>query len=180
MYYGGTNQETKEQRSRKLEKEEQEKWEKTTLQSKRVCKKKDLISSKERLQPSKFLAFLSRQMHQIKQWGTNFQTSMWRCRANFPCQASNNSRTVWGITHWIPTSRKPKTTTPKLWNNEVEDDPPTPHTSYTYSTSQALSLVFYEGYLLLRSYLRKQTKKRKLPLEEPSIAISFSMERKQD
>ena len=67
MYYGGTNQETKEQRSRKVEKEEQEKWEKTTLQSKRVCKKKDLISSKERSQPSKLLAFLSRQMHQIKQ-----------------------------------------------------------------------------------------------------------------
>ena len=42
MYYGGTNQETKEQRSRKKGKEEQEKWEKTTLHSKRVCKKKDL------------------------------------------------------------------------------------------------------------------------------------------
>ena len=67
MYYGGTNQETKEQRSRKIEKEEQEKREKTTLHSKRVCKKKDLISSKERLHPSKLLAFLSRQMHQIKQ-----------------------------------------------------------------------------------------------------------------
>ena len=47
MYYGGTNQEKKEQRSRKIEKEEQEKWEKTTLHSKRVCKKKDLISSKK-------------------------------------------------------------------------------------------------------------------------------------
>ena len=76
MYYGGTNQETKEQQSRKIEKEEQEKWEKTTLHSKGVYKKKDLIFSKERLQPSKLLAFLSRQMHQIKQWGTNFQTSM--------------------------------------------------------------------------------------------------------
>ena len=51
--YGGTNQETKEQRSRKIEKEEQEKWEKTTLHSKRVCKNKDLSSSKERSQPSK-------------------------------------------------------------------------------------------------------------------------------
>ena len=30
MYYGGTNQETKEQRSKRKEKEEQEKWEKTT------------------------------------------------------------------------------------------------------------------------------------------------------
>ena len=48
MYYEGTNEETKEQRSRKIEKEEQEKWEKIALHSKRVFKKKDLISSKER------------------------------------------------------------------------------------------------------------------------------------
>ena len=41
--------------------------EKKPLHSKGVCKKKDLISSKERSQPSKLLAFLSRQMHQIKQ-----------------------------------------------------------------------------------------------------------------
>ena len=176
MYYGGTNKETKEQRSRNKEKEEQEKWEKTTLHSKRECKKKDLISSKERSQPSKLLAFLSSQMHQIKQWGTSLQTSIWRCHTNFPCQASNNLRTIWGITHWIPNKQK---TTPKLWSNEVEDDPLTPPTSYTYSTSQAPSLVFYEGCLLLRSYLKKQTKKKKPPLEEPSIAISFSMERKQ-
>ena len=108
MYYGGTNKETKVQQSRKIEKEEQEKWEKTTLHSKRVCKKKDLISSKERYQPSKLLAFFSRQMHQIKQWGTNFQTSMWQCRANFPYQASNDSRTVWGIIHWIPNKQKTK------------------------------------------------------------------------
>ena len=46
MYYGGTIQETKEQQSRNKEKEEQEKWEKTTLHSNRVCKQKDLISSK--------------------------------------------------------------------------------------------------------------------------------------
>ena len=108
MYYGGTNKETKVQQSRKIQKEEQEKWEKTTLHSKRVCKKKYLISSKERYQPSKLLAFFSCQMHQIKQWDTNFQTSMWRCHANFPYQVSNNSRTVWGITHWIPNKQKTK------------------------------------------------------------------------
>ena len=108
MYYGGTNKETKVQQSRKIEKEEQEKWEKTTLHSKRVCKKKYLISSKERYQPSKLLAFFSCQMHQIKQWDTNFQTSMWRCHANFPYQVSNNSRTVWGIIHWIPNKQKTK------------------------------------------------------------------------
>ena len=104
----GRNQESKVQRSRKIGKEEQEKWEKTTLHSKRVCKKKDLISSKERSQPFKLLAFLSCQMHQIKQWGTNLQTSMWWCHTNLPCQASNNSRTVWGITQWIPNKQKTK------------------------------------------------------------------------
>ena len=93
---------------RKQKNNDQEKWEKTTLHSKRVCKKKDLISSKKRSQPSKLLAFLSRQMHQIKQWGTNLQTSIWQCCANFPCQASNNSRIVWGITHWIPNKQKTK------------------------------------------------------------------------
>ena len=39
MYYGATNQEPKLQRSRKTGREEQEKWEKTTLQSKRVSGK---------------------------------------------------------------------------------------------------------------------------------------------
>ena len=156
MYYGGTKQETKEQRSRKIGKE-QEKWEKTTLQSKRVCKKKDLISSKERSQPSKFLAFISRQMHQIKQWGTNLQTS-------------NNSRTIWGITHWIPNKQKTKdhnSEAMEQWSRRWSTD--SPH----------LSHIFYKGCLLLRSYLRKQTKKRKPSVEELSIAISFSMGRKQ-
>ena len=140
---------------------------------KESVQEKDLISSKERSQPSKLLAFLSRQMHQIKQWGSNLQTSMWRCRANFPCQALNNSRTVRGITHWIPNKQKTKDHNSQAWSNEVEDDPPTSHIS---STDQALSHVSYEGCLLLRSYLRKQTKKRKLPLEELLTAISFSME----
>ena len=43
--------------------EKQEKCDRATLHTRRVCKKKDLISSKERSQPSKLLAFLSRQMH---------------------------------------------------------------------------------------------------------------------
>ena len=37
----------------------QEKCDKAILQSRRVCKKKDLISSNDRLHPSKDLAFLS-------------------------------------------------------------------------------------------------------------------------
>ena len=127
MYYGDTNHEPKVQRSRKIGKEEQERWEKTTLHSKSVCKKKDLISSKERSQPSKLLTFLARQMHQIKQWGTNLQTSMWRCCANFPCQASNNSRTLWGITHWIPNKQKTKnhnSQATRQWSRRWSTDSP--------------------------------------------------------
>ena len=45
MYYEGTNQKPKLQRSSKTGRE---KWDKATLQSRRVCKKKDLISSLER------------------------------------------------------------------------------------------------------------------------------------
>ena len=66
------------------------------------------------------------------------------------------------------------TTNHMLWDNEEEDDPLTPHNSYTYDTNQEQEYAFCKGYLMLRSYLRKQTKKRKLPLEEPSIFTPFS------
>ena len=36
------------------------------------------------------------------------------------------------------------TTTRKLWGNEEEDDPLTPHNSYTYSTNQELAHVFLQ------------------------------------
>ena len=54
----------------KIGREKQEKWDKATLLSKRVCKKKDLISSVERSHPSKLLAFFSCQIHHIKQCST--------------------------------------------------------------------------------------------------------------
>ena len=171
MYHGGTNQEPKLQRSSKTVREEQERWQKTTLQSRRVCKKQDLISSVERSHPSKLSAFLSRQIHHIKQWDTSLQKSMLRCCPNLPCQDSNNSITLWGI--GFQTNKTPMTTTHKLWGNEAEDDPLTSHNSYTYSNNQELAHVFCKCYLLLKSYLRKKSMKRKLPLEEPSIAISF-------
>ena len=163
-----------QQRSGKTGREEQEKWENTTLQSKRMCKKKDLNSHKESSQLSKLLAFLSCQMHHIKQWGNIPQTSMLWCRPNFPCQDSKYSILYEAQPSGYQTNKIPVTTTPKLWGNEAEGDPLTPYISYTYSTNQAQAHVFYEGCLLLRSNLKKQTKKRKLPLEEPSIAITFS------
>ena len=58
-YFRGENQEPKLQWSSKTGREKQEKFYKTTLQSRKVCKKKDLFSSKDRSQPSKHLAFLS-------------------------------------------------------------------------------------------------------------------------
>ena len=45
MYYGGKNQEPNLQWSSKIGREKQEKCDKAILQSRRVCKKKDLISS---------------------------------------------------------------------------------------------------------------------------------------
>ena len=61
MYCGGKDQEPKLQWSSKAGREKQEKCNKTTLHTKRVYKKKDLISSKDRSQPSKHPAFLSLQ-----------------------------------------------------------------------------------------------------------------------
>ena len=86
MYYEGTNQEPKLQRSSKTVREEQERWQKTTLQSRWECKKKDLTSSVECSHLSKLLAFLSHQIHHIKQWCTSLQKCMLRCRPNIPCQ----------------------------------------------------------------------------------------------
>ena len=106
MYYGGTNQWPRLQRSSKAKREEQEKWQKTTLQSRRVCrkkkKKKNLISNIKCSHPSKLLAFLSRQIHHNKQWGTILHNSMFLCCPNIPYQDSNNSITLWGITQWTP------------------------------------------------------------------------------
>ena len=51
--------------------EKQEKCYRATLHTRRVCKKKDLISSKDCSHPSKYLAFLSLQIHHIKQCGTS-------------------------------------------------------------------------------------------------------------
>jgi len=50
-----------------------------------VCKKKDLISSKDRSHPSKQQAFLSLQIHNIKYYGTSLQRSILRHRPNLLC-----------------------------------------------------------------------------------------------
>ena len=61
MYCGDKDQEPKLQQSSKAGREKQEKCDRATLHTKRVRKKKDLISSKDCLQPSKHLAFISLQ-----------------------------------------------------------------------------------------------------------------------
>ena len=57
-------------------KDKQEKCDRATLQVRRVCKKKDLISTKDQSHLSKHLAFLSLQIHHIKQCGTSLQKSI--------------------------------------------------------------------------------------------------------
>ena len=72
------------------------------------CKKKDLISSKDCLHPSKHVAFLSLQIHHIKQCGTSLQKSILRCCLKLICQDSNNSITFCGITQWSPNKHNTK------------------------------------------------------------------------
>ena len=108
MYCGGTNQETKLQWSSKIGREKQEECDKATLHIRIVCKKKDLISSKDRSHPPKHLAFLLLQIHHIKQCSTSLQKSILRCLLNLPCQDSNNSITLWGITQWSPNKQNSK------------------------------------------------------------------------
>ena len=73
MYCGGKNQEPKLHRSRKTRKEKQENCDRVSVQTKRVCKKKDLISSKGCSHPSKHLVFLSPKIPHIKQCRTSLQ-----------------------------------------------------------------------------------------------------------
>ena len=108
MYCGGTNQETKLQWSSKTWREKQEKCDRVTLHTSRVRKKNNLISSKDRSHPLKHLAFLLLQINHIKQFDTSLQKSILRCLPNLPCQDSNNSITVWGITQWSPNKQNTK------------------------------------------------------------------------
>ena len=86
----------------------QEKCSKAILQSRRVCKKKDLIFSDDHSHLSKHLAFLSLQIHHINQCGKSLHKSILRCHLNLPCQDSNNSITLRGITHWSPNKHNTK------------------------------------------------------------------------
>ena len=64
-------------------KKRKEKCNRTTLQLRRVCKKKELTSSNDCLHPSKHLAFLSLLIYHIKQCGTSLQKSILQCRLQF-------------------------------------------------------------------------------------------------
>ena len=79
---------------------------KTKLHSRRVRKKKNLMSRIDRSQSSKHLAFHSRHMHQNKQCGTNLHKPIFRCLPNFPYQEANTSLTLYGITQYIPNKQK--------------------------------------------------------------------------
>ena len=47
--------------------------------------------------PSKFLAFLSLQIHHIKQRRKAFQISLLQCHPKWPCQLTSKSTTFLGI-----------------------------------------------------------------------------------
>ena len=79
---------------------------KTKHHSRRVKKKKDLNSRKDRSQPSKLLEFHSHQIHHIKQCGTNLQITILRCRLKLQDQQSNKSTTLCGITQQTPNKQK--------------------------------------------------------------------------
>ena len=55
-----------------------------------------------RSHPSNFLAFLSFQIHHIKQGGIAFHISTLWCHPKWSCQQWSKSTTLLGITHWIP------------------------------------------------------------------------------
>ena len=92
MYYGAK---IKNQNYNDQVKDKQEKCDRATLQVRRVCKKKDLISTKDQSYLSKHLAFLSLQIHHIKQCGTSLQKSILWCRPNLPCQDKQLKYLMW-------------------------------------------------------------------------------------
>ena len=50
----------------------------------------------------------SLQIHHIKQWDTSLQKIILRCCPNLPCQDSNTSSTLSGITQWSPNKQNIK------------------------------------------------------------------------
>ena len=85
---------------------EKENWPKASIHSYKNLKNNNFISGMVLSHPSKLQAFLSRQRHHIKQWGTALQISIFRCRPNCPCQQVNNSRMLFSITHRTPNKSK--------------------------------------------------------------------------
>lgn len=75
---------------------------KTTLQSINVWKKKYLISGIDHSLQSKLPAFCSCQRYHIMQWGTALQKVIIWCLPKLLCYVANKSRTLCGITPWIP------------------------------------------------------------------------------
>ena len=101
------------------------------------CKKKDLISSKDRLQPSKHLAFLSLQIHHIKQCGTSLQKSILRCCLKLIFQDSNKfNYLLWNNPMKSKQTQHQRPHLKSYGGNKAEDDPPIPHISYTCNTNQ--------------------------------------------
>ena len=72
----------------------------------------------------------------------------------------------------------PSTIANMLQDNEEKCDPLIPHTFCTYSINLALQYASSKDYMQLKYYLKLQSNKRALLQKEPSIASSFSREKK--
>ena len=79
---------------------------KLRTKSYKVWKNKSLRAEVYLLQSSKCRAFLSLQRYHIKQWGTIFQTTIFRWSLRRPCHPAQRSSTWQGITQCTP--NKPK------------------------------------------------------------------------
>ena len=64
-----------------------------------------------------------------------------------------------------------------LWGNEVEDDPLTP-TPLTHIAPIKNNNTPFAKVINYKNLPRKQTMRKKLPLEEPSLATPFSKGKK--
>ena len=85
----------------------------------------------DRSRPSKLLEFCSRQIHHIKQCGTNLQilyyNAAWNCMTNNP----TNPLPFVASPNKYQTSKRSYSTSQKPWDSEGGDDLQIPHTFCT-------------------------------------------------
>ena len=149
--------------------EKQEKCNRATLHTRRVCKKNDIISRKDCLHPSKHLAFLSLQIHHIK-------------------HVAQVSKNLYCDVPWIYLA-KTQQLNYLMWHNPMKSKR-TKHQGPQLKSYGAMKqkMIHWLSTPLTpvtpiknnkESYPKKLTMKRKPPLEEPLIATPTSKGKKE-